>query len=109
MDPDRPSWTHVFNYTDWQQTLLARMTRWAHRALCRDDPAFLYSAENPSDRGELGKAWRARQVVCLRCPVRDQCLKHALDFPEPYDVWGGFTPPQRAAMKKEQGGSDSDQ
>lgn len=36
--------------------------------------------------------------VCRGCPVREQCLAHALSVPERHGVWGGTTPEQRGSM-----------
>lgn len=48
-------------------------------------------------------AWRApteARRVCVGCPVRWQCLQHALDNDEP-GVWGGLTETERKHMNHE--------
>lgn len=33
--------------------------------------------------------------LCAHCPVRQECLNHAIDTPEKYGVWAGLAPKQR--------------
>ncbi|MFJ8043326.1 WhiB family transcriptional regulator [Kitasatospora sp. NPDC096147] len=71
---------------------------WQLRAVCRDhDTAEFF---HPS--GERGKARdeRAEQakLVCQGCPVRRECLRHALQVREPYGVWGGLSEDERAVL-----------
>lgn len=49
--------------------------------------------------GERGSARTRRadraKAICLRCPVLEQCRRHALTVREPYGVWGGLTEEER--------------
>ena len=36
-------------------------------------------------------------VLCAACPVRRECLEHALAVPERHGIWGGTTPAERVA------------
>ncbi|MBA0053488.1 WhiB family transcriptional regulator [Streptomyces sp. AJS327] len=36
--------------------------------------------------------------VCAGCPVKSQCLTHALTFREDYGVWGGLDEHERAEL-----------
>jgi WhiB family redox-sensing transcriptional regulator len=52
--------------------------------------------------GERGAA-RARRAdrakaICQRCPVLEQCRRHALVTREPYGVWGGLTEEERREL-----------
>lgn len=38
------------------------------------------------------------KAICADCPVREQCLDHAVRTPEQYGVWGGMTPQERRRM-----------
>lgn len=38
------------------------------------------------------------KAICADCPVREQCLEHALRTPEQYGIWGGMTPRERRRM-----------
>jgi len=50
-------------------------------------------------RAERKQERRAREyrakLVCASCPVRDQCLDHAIAVDERYGVWGGLTHDER--------------
>jgi WhiB family redox-sensing transcriptional regulator len=54
-----------------------------------------------------GKTKRIREVnaiaICNTCPVKQQCLDHALSVPEVYGVWGGMTEEQRHLLAKRLG------
>ncbi|PID52873.1 MAG: transcription factor WhiB [Micrococcales bacterium] len=60
--------------------------------------ADLWFAEAPADL-ELAK------MLCLDCPVREQCLAGALRRAEPWGVWGGqlFEGGQVIARKRPRG------
>ena len=36
--------------------------------------------------------------ICLRCPVREECLAHAVAERERYGVWGGLSPMERTTV-----------
>lgn len=72
---------------------------WADRGTCRDardDVHFPTGREN-SPGYRLAAAIAKRE--CAGCPVRAECLAHALDVNEPHGVWGGTTPAERAAIR----------
>lgn len=66
---------------------------WREAALC--------ALECRAGRAEHG--WWARSnenpgaaiEICGRCPVRDDCLRWALEMPEPVGIWGGLTARER--------------
>lgn len=62
-------------------------------AACRgEDPAIFY----PTGRGEpLTRAIQAAKTICGGCPVREACLRAAIDHGEQYGIWGGLTPAER--------------
>lgn len=67
---------------------------WSERAACRgSDPDVFY----PSDGAKVVES-RAKKV-CARCPVRAECLEHALRTEEPYGVWGGLNEVERRAIR----------
>lgn len=65
--------------------------RWAALAACRniDDPDLFFPGRRDSPAAAL--------AVCIVCPVRIDCARHALDTPEPFGVWGGLTEQERGA------------
>ena len=40
----------------------------------------------------------AAKAVCAGCPVRRECLDHALTSGEPYGVWGGLSEGERETL-----------
>lgn len=73
--------------------------RWVEAANCASaDPEVMFC--NPADPVML----RAARAVCAVCPVRHECLEHALSTGEPDGVWGGLTPGERRARADVAGG-----
>jgi WhiB family transcriptional regulator, redox-sensing transcriptional regulator len=57
---------------------------WQDDAICsQTDPEAFFP--------EKGDATRDAKRVCLGCPVRDLCLKYALDTGQTVGVWGGLS------------------
>lgn len=74
-------------------TTMGVETDWQSLAACTGaDPDLFFP-----DRGELALA---AKVVCAACPVREQCLAHALIFHEDHGVWGGTTPTERRRLRR---------
>lgn len=71
---------------------------WQYEGTCNGvDPETFFSPE--SERGPRRHAREAAaKALCVRCPVIDQCLEHALRVKEPYGVWGGRTTGERANL-----------
>lgn len=63
---------------------------WRDRASCRgmDDEMFF------ERRGPATEA----QSICRTCPVRNDCLMHALTMPEQFGIWAGTTPGIRRSL-----------
>ncbi len=74
---------------------LQRNWGWQFNAACREVDARIFF--HPF--GERGADHEARdqaaKTVCARCPVREPCLRFALDANEPYGIWGGLTVKER--------------
>jgi WhiB family redox-sensing transcriptional regulator len=71
---------------------------WQLRGACRGaDGSVFFHPE-----GERGPARAAREAaakaICMRCPVIDPCLQHALASREPYGVWGGMSESEREQL-----------
>lgn len=65
---------------------------WQVRALCaQTDPEAFFPGQ--------GEPAAAAKAVCMRCPVRAECLAYALERDE-YGVWGGLSERQRRALKR---------
>nr|WP_166659898.1 WhiB family transcriptional regulator [Actinomycetospora succinea] len=65
---------------------------WRHSARCRD--------EDPETLFVQGALQRDAREVCRSCPVRTECLAHALDNRIRFGVWGGMTERERRALLK---------
>lgn len=64
---------------------------WQQDAACRDtDPDLFFSTAEP-DRAEALK-------LCGACPVRLECLEHALATREAYGIWGGTDEQERKRL-----------
>ncbi|MFI2374519.1 WhiB family transcriptional regulator [Streptomyces sp. NPDC018964] len=74
------------------------MDNWRERAACRtEDPDLFFPI------GTTGPAlMQAEQAkaVCRRCPVREPCLRWALDTGQSIGVWGGTSETERRALKR---------
>lgn len=67
---------------------------WIELAACRGlDAALFFPTRGEWTRGE------AREV-CGGCPVRAECLEHALEAGEKFGIWGGKTERQRRVMRR---------
>ncbi|MEX2549458.1 MAG: WhiB family transcriptional regulator [Nitriliruptoraceae bacterium] len=64
---------------------------WQNDAACRDaDPELFFSA-NEDDRA-------VALDMCAGCPVRTECLDHALETREAYGIWGGTDEQERKRL-----------
>lgn len=73
---------------------------WRAQAACRGlDPEFFYAG-----RGEF-EEWAEAKAVCRLCPVRLECLEHALDACERFGVWGGLSHKERRLLKRSRRGA----
>lgn len=66
---------------------------WSKHAACRDvDPDVMF----PVDKAGVFQA----KERCRQCPVREQCLEHALAAREDHGVWGGLDEDERRRVLK---------
>jgi WhiB family redox-sensing transcriptional regulator len=73
-------------------------TDWRHRAACRDeDPELFFPI---SEVGPAARQATEAKAVCARCPVREQCLRYALDNGLDHGVFGGTTERERRAVTR---------
>lgn len=71
---------------------------WQAEGLCKDADSEVFFLE-PSMRGDI-KRLRidVAKSICKPCPVKNDCLEHALAVPENYGVWGGLSEEERAII-----------
>ena len=68
---------------------------WVDHAICpTTDPELFF----PS----AGDAAPQAKRICQDCPVRKQCLDYALKHHEPIGIWGGLSPRERMAFRREE-------
>ena len=79
-----------------QVELVLHMGRWSEDAACKAHPAFLNTMLDLT-RQDI----RDQKEVCADCPVRLQCLGHAMRYPEQGGVWGGMGPKERTSFYRE--------
>lgn len=65
---------------------------WEQSAACRGEDTNLFY--DPREE-------HTAKAVCVPCPVREQCLQHALSNEELFGVWGGKTENERRKIRKQ--------
>ncbi len=69
-------------------------TGWMQDAACRGFP-------NPEIFfPEQGKSAKPAKAICETCPVRDECLDHAIFHRQKDGVWGGLNERERRPLRK---------
>jgi len=73
--------------------------KWKDRADCKGMTEHAIFFPNTSEPG-----WQAKQAkalgICKGCPVRQECLNHAIENNELFGVWGGTTERGRREIKR---------
>jgi WhiB family redox-sensing transcriptional regulator len=77
---------------------ITRPPAWTADALCAQGHPDAWHPERDDPNGAANAAVARR--VCHRCPVRTECLAHALLNDEREGIWGGTTPNQRKAIRR---------
>ncbi len=72
---------------------------WKALAACAGEMSAMFY---PPISSEPRRAKRSREsrakAVCASCPVREQCLQHAVENDERYGIWGGLTDRERRLL-----------
>ncbi|MCC6339485.1 MAG: WhiB family transcriptional regulator [Acidimicrobiia bacterium] len=72
--------------------------RWQVRAACRGPASALFFPPSVSERRDEREQREARaKAICATCPVRGECLEHALRVRELHGIWGGMNEAERRA------------
>jgi WhiB family redox-sensing transcriptional regulator len=70
---------------------------WRWQAACHPlDPELFFPDRAAYRTDEVARA----KAVCRRCPVREACLRTALDRREKAGIWGGLTPEERTRLQR---------
>jgi len=83
-----------------QTSLLEFLTEASLRLSWQQDAACV-GADDEAFFPEKGGNATAAKRICARCPVREQCLQHALETGEEFGVWGGLAPWERNKIRRE--------
>lgn len=86
-------------FTTRQQQLIFAMLQWSEYAACTGSDLPFTADRVRSQRINKANDNKAKEV-CQHCPVRLNCLTHALNFPETQGVWGGLSAEERSRYRK---------
>lgn len=76
------------------------MSDWRHEAAClTEDPELFFPVGDTSHGPAMWQAEEA-MAVCLRCPVRAECLQWALTTDQDAGIWGGMLEEERRALRR---------
>jgi WhiB family redox-sensing transcriptional regulator len=75
------------------------LDNWRTRAACRGPETALFFPPATSERREdrVARERRAKSI-CRGCPVRTECLDHALRVGEMHGIWGGLNEFERRGL-----------
>jgi WhiB family redox-sensing transcriptional regulator len=72
---------------------------WRTRAACRGPETALFFPPSSSERREERDVRESRaKAICRQCPVRSECLDHALRVGESHGIWGGLNEHERRGL-----------
>lgn len=83
---------HTAHMSEPHRKLARDMDNWAPDGLCKDDMRF-------SDDDMVLRQPLILIKICEGCPVRVECLTHAMLWPEPDGIWGGKNIDQRRRIR----------
>lgn len=86
-DPEVPNLSPLLSAWEWQQ----------HGNCVGENSETFFLPEGSRMAAKQRRETEAK-LFCLACPVREQCLAHALSVPEDYGVWGGMTADERRTL-----------
>ena len=71
------------------------MSDWRDRAACNGLPVEWWFSDLKSPE------YRRARTICQSCPVRWECLEHAVNRPERYGIWGACGPDERVSLGRQ--------
>lgn len=78
------------------------VSNWQHFAECRAEDSTPFFAPNYFERRAQKNAREAvAKAICVRCPVRAECLEYALGVRENHGIWGGLNEMERRAVLRQ--------
>ncbi len=83
------------------------METWRDEARCAApelDPNWWFAdpseEDDPADIAQARQQMCAARDICRLCPVRSECLEHAMYRPFLYGIWGGLSGEERTTLRK---------
>lgn len=61
---------------------------------------FWFPDPEESERVRHIKTQKAK-AVCITCPVKEECLRYAIEELETYGIWGGKTNRERSTIRRQ--------
>lgn len=75
---------------------------WMEQGACLDvDPELFHPASQLPEAAEPAKR------ICGRCPVKSDCLAHAMETGQGEGVWGGLDDRERRSLRRRQARADA--
>jgi WhiB family transcriptional regulator, redox-sensing transcriptional regulator len=72
---------------------------WRARAACRGpETALFFPPANAERREDRDRRESRAKAICRECPVRRECLDHALQVGESHGIWGGLNETERRGL-----------
>lgn len=70
-------------------------------AACRGQTEIFFPAGDGTRflGSNVPQDYSAARSICVACPVRTECLEHAVSVGEPAGMWGGATPEERKRIR----------
>ena len=64
-------------------------------------PRIFFAPNYFEKRSEKNAREAVAKAICVRCPVRPECLEYALEIRETHGIWGGLNEMERRAVLRE--------
>jgi WhiB family redox-sensing transcriptional regulator len=70
-------------------------------AECRENPDVFFPEDwDIPGMADSAKARNLAKQICLRCPIKSECLQYAIEAKEQHGVWGGLTAHERRDLRQ---------
>lgn len=69
---------------------------WRNQASCANECPELFFPVGRSRDAQMQTALAKR--ICADCPVKTECLRHAVEYDEQDGIWGGLDTRERQAL-----------
>ena len=70
-------------------------------AECKENPDVFFPEDwDIPGMADSAKARNLAKKMCLRCPIKSECLRYALNAKEQHGIWGGLTAHERRDLRQ---------